>query len=103
MANPINGHRRSVLSDPRIVCGARCTWWDSIAKVANNGLPCCPHCGGVLFEFADEAIWWIKVREFEAQGHPGYTKFIEWCRGQCHTSQSEALAAYRATGGEVTL
>jgi hypothetical protein len=73
------------MADPRIVYGAGCSWWDSIDKVAKtaSGLPCCPHCGGVLFEVANEARWWRDVQMFESEHEPGYRKFIEWLRGRC--------------------
>jgi len=89
-------------SDPRIVCGARCVWWDGIGKTVLRGphhVPCCPHCGGVLFEYADEATWWAGIMAYELDGHSGYAKFIEWLRGQCFATHASAVAAYRASGG----
>jgi len=84
-------------SDTRIVYGARCTWWDSIDKVAHNGLlPCCPHCGGVLYENRDAKEWWDSVDAFEAKGHPGYHDFIEWLRGKCFPNKDAAKAAYES-------
>lgn len=71
--------------DQRIAYGATCSWWDSITEVAAtpSGLPCCPHCGGVLFEVEDEAQWWAGVERYEENGHPGYRGMIEWARGKC--------------------
>ncbi len=98
------------MSDPRIVFGARCTWWDSIAKVGHTApgpsghpLPACPHCGGVLFEMKDENAWWPQVERFELDGHPGYRKFVTWLRGRCFATLAEAVTAFRLTGGFVEL
>lgn len=69
----------------RIVYGARCTWWDGIAKVGKlgSGLPCCPHCRNVLFEMDNEEQWWAGVDRHETDGHPGYRAMMEWARGKC--------------------
>jgi hypothetical protein len=77
-----------------IVYGAGCCWWDSIDKVARNpsGLPCCPHCRGVLFE-APEADWWNGVDRHEAK-HPGYRAMMTWARGRCHLTMRAMEAAY---------
>ena len=87
------------MSDQRIVYGARCSWWDSIDKVATTagGLPCCPFCGGVLFEVVDEATWWGDVDRHEAGGRPGYRGFVEWLRGKCRPSVADARAEYDTT------
>jgi hypothetical protein len=85
------------VSDARIVHGARCAWWDSIDKVATkpSGLPCCPHCGGVLMEVENEATWWDQVDRYGAKGNPGYRAFIEWLRGRCFRDFQTALDAHR--------
>lgn len=72
------------MTDTRVTYGARCTWWDSIDKVAKtpSGLPCCPHCGGVLFEVPSETEWWEQVDRC-ALIEPGYREFIEWLRDRC--------------------
>lgn len=77
--------RELAIGSGRVVFGARCTWWGSITETASTGtgLPCCPHCGGVLFETDDEATWWAGVDAFEAEGRPGYRRLIEWARGRC--------------------
>jgi hypothetical protein len=82
--------------DLRIVYGARCVWWDSITKAATtpSGLPCCPHCGGVLFETASEEAWWEAVDKHEAQGALGYHKFVEWSRGKCFPTYGDARVVY---------
>jgi hypothetical protein len=45
------------------VYGVNCTWYDDKANAATtgtgrtgHGLPCCPHCGGMLFEI-DTPVW----------------------------------------------
>jgi hypothetical protein len=92
------------VKDERIVYGATCVWWDSIDKVGRKEsadrvfgpLPCCPFCGGVLFELDNEAQWFAQVDAYEAKGHPGYRKFIEWQRGKCFPTHAAAFAAYNA-------
>lgn len=71
--------------DERIAYGARCSWWDSIDKVGvRDGLPCCPHCKGMLFEVPTEAAWFSGVDAYAKQpGNSGYRTFIEWGRGKC--------------------
>lgn len=68
-------------ADSRIVYGARCVWWDSIANAATKpgGLPCCPHCGGVLMEVPTEA-------------------FVTWLRGRCYPTLHAAREAHAADG-----
>ena len=80
----------------RIVYGARCAWWGSIHDVAAkpSGLPCCPHCGGVLMEVGSEAEWWAGVDRSEQDGNPGYRAFIEWLRGQCFPTLEQAREFY---------
>lgn len=89
------------MADARIVYGARCVWWDSIDKVAAkpSGLPCCPSCGGVLFEMASESEWWASVRRHETEQEPGYAAFVEWLRGKCYPTADEARLAYAASRG----
>ena len=117
--------------DQRIPYGVACTWWDSIHNVSNTsvhpaheiargikirsgggsaiariqeGLPCCPHCGSMLFEVESEQVWFDGVDKYEANGHPGYRKFIEWMRGKCFPSLEEAQAHYsKETSNSVTL
>jgi hypothetical protein len=79
----------------RVVYGARCTWWGLITETATRrGLPCCPYCGGVLFEQPDEATWWAGVDRAEAEGRTGYRALIEWARGRCFPNFAELEAAY---------
>lgn len=105
------------VADTRIVYGARCLWWDSIDKVGRTGLftysigpaslrtspglPCCPHCKGLLFEMPDMNAWMAGVPAHEAK-HPGYTEMLKWSRGRCFKTAAEQKAAYKAeTGIEV--
>lgn len=82
--------------DPRIVSGARCVWWDSISKVGQHpsGLPCCPHCSGVLYEHESIEVWWSEVDEHEKRGNPAYRAMIEWMRGQHWRTWPEAIFAW---------
>jgi hypothetical protein len=85
--------------DTRVVYGAGCVWWGAIGDVAAkpSGLPCCPHCGGMLFEVADEAEWWASARRHaQAQGDPNYPEFLEWLRsaGRCFPRYHEARDAW---------
>ena len=79
------------------VYGACCKWWDTIDKTARteSGLPCCPNCGGVLFQLPlDE--WWKDVDRYEANGNPGYRKFVEWWQGKCFPTMEVARLKYDA-------
>ena len=89
-----------------IVCGVRCTWWDTIDKVAKTPdrgdgirIPCCPHCGSVLYQFEPDR-WWKNVDGHEARHEPGYRKLIEWMQGKCFPSMTAAKAAYAAEPGQ---
>lgn len=93
------------MKDRRIVYSAHGTWWDSIDKVGKNarGLPCCPHCGSVLFEMESDVPWWEGARRYEANGHPGYVAMLEWARGRCYPNVAAMEAAYAARGdGDAT-
>lgn len=87
-------------TDTRIVYGATCVWWGGIEDIgrlkgpAGVRLPCCPHCGGVLFEMASPEEWWRSVDAFQAQGRDGYRAFTEWARGKCFPDLKTSLATY---------
>ena len=89
------------VSAERVVYGARCSWWGSITDVATkpSGLPCCPHCGGVLMEVDNEGVWWTGARRYEADGHPGYVDFLTWLRGRCFPSLEHARTVYDGPRG----
>lgn len=87
-------------ADKRIAYGAGCTWWDSIAVVsimAKTRLPCCPHCGGLLYEVDSLAEWTAAGERHEKSGHPGYAAFLLWLRGKCFKTTAEARSAYEKT------
>jgi len=72
------------MADTRIVSGFSCAWWGSISEAAAfpNGIPCCPHCKGVLLETESLEAWWTAIDAFEANGNPGYRAIVEWLRGK---------------------
>lgn len=81
----INFKGRGTQPDARLCYGATCTWFGSIHETGGIGkgaLPCCPHCGGVLFEMAHEGEWWAGIDSYEKEGHPGYRAMWEWQRAQ---------------------
>lgn len=86
------------LLDNRIAYGALCTWWDDIRQVGktSDGLPCCPHCSGVLFEKENHGQWFDGVDRYEKNGHPGYRKMVEWARGKCFKNIDAVKTAYEA-------
>lgn len=93
--------------DTRIVYGMRCTWWDGIDKVgltepgaSGHRIPCCPHCGSVLFEMDSEEPWWAGAQRYEKNGHPGYRAMIEWARGRCFPNMVALELAYGARGSD---
>lgn len=116
------------MSDSRVAYGVSCTWWDSVTKAgttathpahsASKGrvlllpagrkikmddhhLPCCPHCGSLLYEVASEQEWWHTIATHEAAGHPGYRLFIEWQRGKCFKTFDLARYMYSVDTGRV--
>lgn len=86
--------------DGRVVYGMRCTWWDTIEKVAltppDNGvqIPCCPQCGSPLFEVPSIYDWWNGAEKYQANGHEGYVDELRWTRGKCFRTVEEKHAAY---------
>lgn len=73
------------MSDTRFCYGATCTWFGAITEVGAVGappkLPCCPLCGGMLFELLSEAHWWKDVDRYERERpYPHYRKMWEWQR-----------------------
>lgn len=87
-------------ADQRIAYGARCTWWDSITKAGRvgkvvGGLPCCPHCGGVLFEVESERLWWEQVDRYAKTTAEGYREFMAWARGKCFRNYDTAAEQYQ--------
>jgi hypothetical protein len=75
------GKRSRSLEDRRFCYGATCSWFGPIGetKTTPAGLPGCPHCGGVLFEIANDAAWWEGVDAYEKdKPYPGYRRMWEW-------------------------
>lgn len=72
---------------PWAIYGARCCWWTSDGATHGgrkpSGLPCCPHCGGVLFQAPLEDF----LRSAE-QAHPPahLAAFIVAHNAPCHPS-----------------
>jgi hypothetical protein len=69
----------------RFTYGATCSWRgpiQSVGKLPLSGLPCCPYCSGVLFEYNSEEEWNSDVESFEADGHAGYSAFQRWLEGR---------------------
>lgn len=85
-----------------VVYAVKCSWWDFFDKVSkkSSGLPCCPHCGSVLF-LIEEGDWNRGVKEHEAKGHPGYGDMISWTRGKCFGSLSELERDYKESLSEL--
>lgn len=74
-------------SDTRMVYGSSCSWWDVVSQAAStaSGLPCCPHCGGVLMEMPSIQDWWESVDLFIAQDpdqRANYKTFVGWLQGR---------------------
>ena len=114
-------------ADGRFCYGANCTWFGSIHEVGStkprsgdvgHALPCCPLCGGMLFEMQDEGEWWQGIDGFErgeyplptAHPHPGYRAMWEWqraqkkCFPQALSGLDKLVAAYKeATGVTVDI
>lgn len=74
------------MSDERIVCGALCTWWESIHEAATTDarLPCCPHCGGPLFEVADYGKWIDGAEKVSHEYAISYVEALFWVRDKCN-------------------
>ncbi len=86
------------MKDERIIYGF-CTWWDSIDKAGDKGIPCCPKCKSNLFEMESIEIWNAKVAGFD-YNHKGYKNFIDWLRGKCFKTYKMAYANYQEETGQ---
>ena len=107
------------MKDQRYAYGATCSWSGPIAEVGTGpvamkvsgdrpvALPCCPICGGVLFEIETEAAWWDAVAAFEKDGPcPNYSEFHRWVReeskaGRCQPVGQPLVDAFTAATGLV--
>jgi hypothetical protein len=90
------------------VYGVSCSWHGDINEVKllpPVGIPCCPHCQGVLFQI-EESKWFEGAIEHEKKGHTNYVEFLEWITKQtrCWPEFSEAAFVFeRETGKKVIL
>jgi len=109
------------MSDAARYCySAACTWHGPIDSVGltdpeavkipglptGHRLPCCPHCGSVLFEIESAAKWEKSVAKAEEAGAVNYVAFIEWLRdcGRCFETYENALPVFaKKTGLQATL
>jgi hypothetical protein len=73
-----------------VAYGAVCVWWDDKDNVAQlpSGLPCCPTCGGVLFE-ADKAAFMAAAQDFAPspvleEAGITYIEWLMWAQGKCY-------------------
>lgn len=86
-------------SENLIAYGAHCSWWDLKTEVATNplGLPCCPHCGSVLYEMY-ESEWWNAVDNYTGAEKLGinYRELIEWSQGKCFKNIEFMVEAFKA-------
>lgn len=84
------------MEDKRVVTGVGCCWWDDISKVSINtvGLPCCPFCNSVLFEFETEEKFFNGAVEYEKNGHPNYVEQLKWMKGKHFKSMKEAEESF---------
>lgn len=85
------------MEDTRVVYGATCTFWGPIGSVGinDNGLPCCPHCKGMLFESPIEGTFLEGAPNHEIDGHPGYLSMLKWAKGKCFRNINEVEEAFR--------
>lgn len=88
--------------DQRIAYGVRCTWWGSIWDVSTTSgargmrLPCCPRCGGMLFEVRDIGEWNASVARYAREKNdPEYPVLMAWARGKCFRNHEELVAAWK--------
>jgi hypothetical protein len=61
-----------------IVYGATCTFWGQITDAAQlpSGLPCCPHCHGILFQM-DFKDWFDQAMKYAKDNKdPEYLEFL---------------------------
>lgn len=78
------------------VYGNNCTWYNdkSQAGINPNGLPCCPHCGSMLFEEKTEK-WENAILE-NALRDPEYLDLLLWARGRCFRNFSALKTAFQS-------
>lgn len=72
--------------DERYVWGITCTWHGPIYEVgklvggqeAGSSIPCCPYCGGPLFEANSKAEWDKSAQKFCEECMEGDPDYILW-------------------------
>ena len=74
-----------MINDTRYVYGATCTWHGPISEASSgdpdlpSGLPCCPNCGGVLFELPSRAKWDEDVDKYIKDAiHEDLCLYYDW-------------------------
>lgn len=67
-----------------------CTYWTDDWEALSNekGIPICPDCGGPGFEISIQA-WNEGIEKHEADGNPGYGKFVETLKENCHGKKAD--------------
>jgi hypothetical protein len=96
-------------SDPRICFGVNCTYWGICQNAGvqpGTGLPCCPHCFGLLWEYADEAEFMADAQEYQDAGHPGFVTMVMWMKDRYYCYKDLEACCYeyeRETSNSVTL
>jgi len=83
--------------DTRYVYGAGCMFSGPIQRVGTtqSGLPCCPHCKGVLFETDTEEKWWEMVRSYAQKTRDeSYEPMWCWATGRCFATLESLRSAY---------
>jgi len=80
----------------RVVFGAACCWWDRLEAAAqrDTGLPCCPHCGGLLYELEQDSWWSFARQHAEEARDERYLAFLEWLQGRCFPHVDFARRAF---------
>lgn len=90
------------MKDERVVYGANCTWVGKINEVATtqSGLPCCPQCGGTLFEFQNEQEYFDGNERVSEQYNIDYHAAMEWVRsnGICNREKDIKISDIQEYG-----
>lgn len=76
----------TTVEDPdRAYWAGTCTYWtDDWDKVsASDGIPCCPTCKAPGF-IGKMSEWLNGAERYEAEGNPGYVKFLNNTKEVCH-------------------
>ncbi len=85
--------------------GIGCTFHGPITKVGKHpeteGLPCCPHCNGMLMQVENESAWWAGIQKAEEQGNTNFFVFMKWVGHQekCWKNVKEAAEAFTNAHG----